>query len=99
MNYRLFSVAEEDLSQAARFYEQQAEGLGLEFLDEFEDTAERICRSPEVWRRVSARHHRCLLRRFPFAVLYTLEEAGVLISGVMDLRRDPAVLSQRLEET
>jgi toxin ParE1/3/4 len=99
MNYRLLSVAQAELAEAARWYEDQAEGLGQEFLDEFELVMDWIMRFPEAWKRIGARHRRCLFRRFPYAVLYSLTDAEIIVAGVIDLRRDPQHLEQRREAT
>ncbi len=63
MNYRLLSIADAELAEAASWYETQATGLGREFLDEFEAVLDRIMRFPEAWTRIGARHRRCLFRR------------------------------------
>jgi len=99
MNYRLLSVAEEDLADAARYYERQSKGLGTEFLDEFEAAIRRVCQFPDGWRAISERHRRCPFRRFPFAVLYTMEDRTVVVSGVMDLRIDPGRQRSRMRDT
>lgn len=74
-------------------------GLGLDFLAEFEAAINRILQFPNAWRQVSARHRRCLFRRFPFAILYSQEPGGIIVSGVMDLRMDPLRQKQRIAET
>ena len=99
MTYRLLSVADTELSQAAKWYEAQATGLGQEFLDEFESVMGRIMGFPEAWRRIGARHRRCLFRRFPYAVLYSQTEAEIIVAGVIDLRRDPQHIEQRRKTT
>ena len=38
--------ADQELEQAALFYEQRSQGLGDDFLDEFEQTLERIIAHP-----------------------------------------------------
>ena len=99
MRYRLLSLADSELAEAAQYYEAQAAGLGQEFLDEFQPVMSRIMRFPEAWTRIGARHRRCLFRRFPCAVLYSHTEAEILVAGVIDLRRDPQHLEQRKECT
>jgi len=99
MKYRLLSVAETELSEAAKWYEAKATGLGQEFLDEFDAVMDRIMGFPEAWRRIGARHRRCLFRRFPYAVLYSHTETEVLVAGVIDLRKDPQHIEQRMETT
>jgi plasmid stabilization system protein ParE len=89
MNYRLLSPARQDLAEAAAYYEDAIPGLGLEFLDEIERTISRILQQPEAWARLSERHRRCLTRRFPYGVIYSLENGEVVIAAVMNLRRHP----------
>jgi toxin ParE1/3/4 len=99
MKYRLLTVAEEDLADAAAWYERQEFGLGSEFLNEFEAAMNLVCRHPEAWRRLSRRHRRCLFRRFPFSVLYTVAGDTVIVSGIMDSRMDPQRQRERMRRT
>lgn len=99
MTYRLLSVAENELAQTTLWYEQQSKGLGESFLDEFEAVMFRISRFPEAWKPIGTRHRRCLFRRFPYAVLYSLAGTEVIVAGVIDLRKDPEVAHQRRRET
>ncbi|MDB4385046.1 hypothetical protein N9023_05020 [Opitutaceae bacterium] len=98
MTYRLLSVAETELAETTLWYEEQSKGLGRSFLDEFEAVMLRISKFPEAWKRVGSRHRRCLFRRFPFAVLYAHSENEIIVSGVIDLRKDPAITAQRTTE-
>ena len=41
--------AEEELKYSAQYYNQQASGLGSDFLDEIEKSLQEIARSPERW--------------------------------------------------
>lgn len=99
MNYRLLTVAEEDLAEAVAWYERQGTGLGGDFLDEFEAALSLICRYPEAWHPLSRRHRRCLLRRFPFSVLYTVAAETIIVSGIMDSRMDPQRQRERMRQT
>jgi plasmid stabilization system protein ParE len=99
MNYRLLQPAELELAQAASWYEGQAAGLGLEFLDEFEAAMERVTQFPEAWTKVSARHRRCLFRRFPFAVIFSHSGGQIKVAAIADLRRNPERAEKRMKET
>ena len=99
MTYRLLSVAENELVEATLWYEQQSKGLGKFFLDEFEAVMHRVGNFPEAWKQVGSRHRRCLFRRFPYAVLYSLAESEIIVAGVIDLRKDPEITRQRRMET
>ena len=53
MTFRVLSPAQQDVTEAMRYYEEAVAGLGLEFLDELERTIHRILLHPEAWTRVS----------------------------------------------
>ena len=89
MTYRFLSPARAELAEALSYYESASPGLGLEFLDEVERTISRIALQPEAWTRISENHRRCLMRRFPFAIIYSVEQDELLITAVMNLRRHP----------
>jgi plasmid stabilization system protein ParE len=87
--YRLPSAALSELREATLYYERQEKGLGLKFLDEIDDSINRIRRFPYAWHPVSSRSRRCRTHRFPFGLLYQVRRDEILITAVMDLRRDP----------
>jgi len=96
VTYKFLSPAQQDLAKAVEYYERASPGLGLEFLDELERTLGRILLNPEAWTRVAEHHRRCRLRRFPYALLYTVEKDVIIITAVMDLRRHPDTWKDRL---
>lgn len=87
--YRFTSAALTELRQATLYYEQRENGLGAAFLDEIQATVERILRHPFAWHALSARTRRCRTHRFPFGLIYQIRVDEILITSVMDLRRDP----------
>ena len=87
--YRLTSAALSELREATLYYEREEPGLGRRFLDEVDDTIDRIVLFPRAWHPVSPRTRRCRTHRFPFGLLYQVRSDEILITAVMDLRRDP----------
>lgn len=87
--YRFTSAALSELREATLYYEENESGLGLRFLDEIDAAVDRILRFPHAWHSVSARSRRCRTHRFPFGLLYQVRPDEILITAVMDLRRDP----------
>lgn len=88
--YRFTSAALTELRQATLYYEQRENGLGAGFLDEIDATLKRILQYPSAWQQLSARTRRCRTHRFPFGLIYQIRNNEILITSVMDLRRDPA---------
>src|SRR5262245_33033812 len=87
--YRFTSAALSELREATIYYERQESGLGIKFLDEIEAATDRILRFPRAWHPVSVRSRRCRTHRFPFGLLYQIRADEILITALMDLRRDP----------
>ena len=88
--YRFTSAALTELRQAILYYERRENGLGAAFLDEIEATLSRILSHPTAWHQLSPRTRRCRTHRFPFGLIYQIRTDEILVTAVMDLRRDPA---------
>lgn len=89
MSITLRPEADEDLYDAARWYEEQRQGLGGEFLDEVERTFGILDENPQLCPRVHAGIHRAVIRRFPFGIFYLVESEGIVIVAVMHASRNP----------
>ena len=89
MKYTFHSEAEAEFQAAVEYYEGCLEGLGLDFAAEVQAAVENILSYPTAWRVLEDNVRRCLTRRFPYGVLYTIEPEGVLVLAVMHLQRDP----------
>ena len=87
--YRFISPALVELKQATLHYEEMENGLGGIFLDEVDATVGRILANPRAWHPLSPRTRRCRTHRFPFGLFYQIRSDEILITSVMDLRRDP----------
>ena len=48
IGYRFLSVAEEEMSEAAQFYEAASPGFGEKFLADVQQTVDRLRTHPEV---------------------------------------------------
>ena len=81
--------AEAEFFEAIEYYEECREGLGHEFAVEVYSTLDRILCFPQAWPLLEGDVRRCLVRRFPFGVVYSHEPSGVFVLAVMHLHRDP----------
>ncbi|MBC9868606.1 MAG: type II toxin-antitoxin system RelE/ParE family toxin [Opitutae bacterium] len=96
MNYRFLAPAKSELVEAVEFYEEAVPGLGLEFLDEVERTIARIDLQPEAWNPISENQRRCRMRRFPFGLIYSIDDGEIVISALMHFRRHPDSCKDRI---
>ena len=85
-----------EIKEAAKYYEGCKEGLGQAFLLELESSIHNLCESPLRWRKISGQFRRCLLRRFPYGVIYVVDDDEVFIAAAMHLKRKPGYWKKRL---
>ena len=81
--------AEADLDEAYRWYEQQREGLGADFLLCFEEALEQIRLTPEIYPIVYKQVRRGFIQRFPYGLYYLLESNTIVVMAVFHVSRDP----------
>lgn len=96
MRVRFISPANIELDEAVRYYDHQLPGLGFRFFQEVDAAIERIRLMPEAWTKIGERTRRCLIKGFPYALLYTIEEDVILITAVANLHRDPEHYTDRI---
>ena len=88
--------AEADLSNAYSWYERRVDGLGLDFIEEFEALLQRIGERPDLYQVVHRDIRRALLRRFPYAAFYVQEPGAAVIIAVLHQAQHPRrALSRR----
>lgn len=89
LNVHIRSEAEQDLTEAALWYEEQSPGLGGQFLDEVLAAFMRIAESPRLYPDIYREVRRGMMRRFPFGIYYRVDSEGVLVIAVMHGSRHP----------
>jgi toxin ParE1/3/4 len=89
-------LAEQELNDAAAYYERQSAGLGAAFVSDVERCSDAVLANPEAGAVVRADVRRRLVRRFPYALLYRIKPHEVRILAVMNLNRPPWPSIRRL---
>ena len=96
MNSAFHPEAREEFLAAIDLYNKTEPGLGLDFASEINAAIELIEAFPNAWTLVDFEIRRCLVRRFPYALLYAIEKDMVMIYAVMHIHRDPDYWKSRL---
>jgi hypothetical protein len=81
--------AREEFLAAIDYYNEAEPGLGMAFCSEVEAAIGLIENYPDLWTEIGDNMRRCLVRRFPFAVLYSKEAGSVIIYAIMHTKREP----------
>jgi len=87
---------EADVLKGQAWYEEKSPGLGEEFLRVFYACSQELARYPMVHQKVHRDFRRCLLRRFPYAVYFRVEDDRVIVFGLFHCARDPHQLRKEL---
>ncbi len=83
------ALARQELEDAARYYELEHEGLGQRFRQEVKKAARRITRYPQAWSLERGEVRKCLLHKFPYKLLYSIERDHILVIAVAHQHRRP----------
>lgn len=89
MTVRYTDRAKDDLEFVFDWYEIQRRGLGFEFLDCIEIAIKGIMTFPQMYQVGYSNFRRCVIRKFPFTIFYTVEDDAIVIHSVFDNRQDP----------
>jgi len=98
MKIVVLSCAENEFAEIVDYYNGQCSGLGYEFAAEVQRAFDRINNFPDAWSVFSQRVRRCLVDRFPYAVLYQIRTDCILVGGIMHLKRDPVIWQERTDK-
>ena len=96
MKYVFHPEALTEYSEAVQYYAEQRVDLAQEFIDAVEGAVYRLRDSPKLYPAIDRDIRRCLTRKFPYAILYTVEPDFILILAVMHCKKKPGYWKSRL---
>lgn len=90
MRVEYHPAIESELREIIEYYNKCSQGLGAEFLDEFERQILKIALMPTRWMTVEDDIRRSLMRRFPYVIYFrALEDEVLRVTVVKHQRRHP----------
>lgn len=95
MKYVFHPEALAEYSEAVQYYAEQRSEVAQMFINAIEDAVYRIRESPTRWAIFDEDVRRCLTRKFPYSILYTIEEDYILILAVTHCSREPGYWKSR----
>lgn len=97
MNVVILEDAAGDLESGAQFYESCETGVGDYFFDSILSDLDSLVLFAGV-HPIYFGFHRMLSKRFPFGIYYEVEDDVVYVYAILDLRRNPLWIRNRLRE-
>jgi plasmid stabilization system protein ParE len=95
MRYVFHPEALNEYAEAVQYYTEQRVEIAQAFINAIEDTVYRIKESPARYAEINEDVRRCMARKFPSGILYTIEQDYILILAVMHCSREPGYWKNR----
>ena len=89
------NVAKLELAESAERYEQQKEGLGLDFVAHVKDVLDEIASNPRRYPIVFGDTRKGIVSKFPYCVYYRVKADRIVVTAVFHSSRDPAEWQKR----
>ena len=96
-SYRIliWPEAENDLEEAFAWYEDKRQGLGYDFLLQFEAGIKLIERQPEINPIAYKGTRKHYIKRFPYKIVYFIKQETVIVLAILHGKRSPDILRER----
>ena len=89
MGFRLSSRARLELLEATEWYASRSAKVARGFLAEYRRTRSRITTHPRRWPVLEGQVRSLAFRRYPYSLLYIIEDDHVLVLALKHHRRAP----------
>ncbi|RKX24317.1 MAG: type II toxin-antitoxin system RelE/ParE family toxin [Candidatus Zixiibacteriota bacterium] len=95
MNFIFLPPADQELEEAIEYYNDQLQGLGDQFYQQFLTTLDYLTQAPDAWRKIGENTRRINIKRFPYLILYVLDGEDILITCIAHQHRNPIFYTDR----
>jgi plasmid stabilization system protein ParE len=96
MNIRFLSLADQELADAVRWYEEQEEGLSRDFLDELDRIVRLVKTHPLLATQIEPEIRRFLFTRFPYSLIYGIDQGTIVVVAIAHQHRKPRYWAARI---
>lgn len=91
-------AAKLDVQEAWVWYEEKQSGLGDDFILSIEAVVTEITRNPLLFERKFNDLHIAPLRRFPYKLIYVVEESEIIVIAVFHTSKNPTIWQERSDD-
>ena len=96
MNILFLELAQQEFYDSQDYYEEQQTNLGKKFKQEIYYTLNRIQKFPNMYVEIRKDIRKCVVNKFPFNLLYSIEENHILIIAIAHHHRKPDYWADRV---
>ncbi len=96
MNVRFLALADQEVDEAVAWYGKQSNDISRGFLDDL-DRAVRLAKTyPLLATQIEPEIRRLLFVRYPYSLLYGIDEEAIVIIAVAHQQREPRYWADRV---
>ncbi len=96
MNVRFLTLAQKEVDEAFIWFDERTDGKGLDFLDELDRVVRLAKAYPLASPEIEPEIRRCLFARFPYYLVYGIDDETIVIIAVAHSHREPRYWVDRL---
>jgi len=84
-------IAEKEIRESFQYYEDQAKGLGIKFIEVIDKTIRLILFNPKGFPEKHPPHREVAMTKFPYLIIYEVDEMTetIFILRVFHTKRNP----------
>ena len=96
MKARFLTLAQQEVDEAVAWFDERDQGKGVDFLDELDRAVRLIKAYPLASAEVQPEIRRCLFARFPYSLIYGIDDDAIVVIAVAHSHREPHYWVDRL---
>ncbi len=97
MKIEINKLAAHEFDDAIEWYEMQSEGLGKRFKNMVIEQVRKIQKNPKWFLLEDDAVYKAYIPKFPFKILYSIEENRIVIWAIAHLHRKPWYWQNRIK--
>lgn len=89
MNIRFTKLAQREFDEVVNWYQSKGNQLDTQFILDFNRTIRRMIAYPLSCTPIKTDKKRCLLSKFPYGIIFQMDNQTIIVLAVMHLHREP----------
>lgn len=87
--HSLLELAKKEIREAREYYDSIDKNIGRSFVSQISHSLDLIKQNPLAFPAERKNIRKCLVKKFPYKILYAIEDNNILVLAVMHQKRKP----------
>jgi plasmid stabilization system protein ParE len=86
-----------DIEETKKWYNEQKDSLGYEFIKELENSIKDIIQNPYGYQKTYNEIRQISTNRFPYLISFIITQTNIVVLSILHKKRNPKELENRYE--